>query len=302
MLKQPKTALYATDWWRLDAKTDDLTQAQYGAYRLLIAYYTEYGGLPATSEQRFTVARAQSLDEKRVCEQVLDIKFRRLATGQYAQDVADGLRAGAMVRKARVDLRAATISGKRQLFAAAPVREPGTPGRPPKVSMILPELPIELALALPVPAWMPRELWVSWIENRRILGAPNTHKALLLAIQSLEKLRTAGNQPDEVLRQSIVGGWRDLRPVSRPYFSKETVKPGEWWSTQAGICAKGKEIGVPEPQGKERLAPAWFAYFHAQVLAALGPGPWLDAASDTVRRMVAEVRPPSPPGPTDFLG
>lgn len=302
MPTKPASSIYPSDWWRLDEKTSDLTQGQYGAYRLLIAYYCEYGGLPATQEQRFAVARAHSMDEKLACEHVLNTKFRRTSTGQYTQDVADALRSSAVVRKAKVDLRAATIDSKRQLFAELPPRPPGRKGRPPKVSMILPDMPHELAIALPVPAWMPVELWHAWIENRRILKAPNTKKALLLAINTLEKLRIDGNPPELVLQQAVVGGWRDLRAVRREPYALKGAKPGQWWATHAGIAGKAKELGIPEPQGKERQAPAWFPYFHAQVLAACGPGPWLDAASETVRRMTAELPPPIPPQPVDFLG
>ena len=48
------------------------------------------------------------------------------------------------------------------------------------------------------------------MEVRRKLKAPNTERAMVLAIRDLDRLRKLGHEPAAVLEQSTTRGWRGL--------------------------------------------------------------------------------------------
>ena len=89
----------------------------------------------------------------------------------------------------------------RCLRGATPERERETETDKPKA----PELP----------EWVPGDAWKAWLEVRPKVKAPNTPRALTLAIRELEKLRADGHDPRAVLEQSTVRGYRGLFPVDR---------------------------------------------------------------------------------------
>lgn len=75
-----------------------------------------------------------------------------------------------------------------------------TEGLPPKVTFELPD-------------WVPKESWSGWLEVRRRIKAPNTMRALRLAINDLNELVAKGQNAEAVLDQSTTRGWRGLFPV-----------------------------------------------------------------------------------------
>lgn len=80
--------------------------------------------------------------------------------------------------------------------------ETDTEGLPPKIGFELPE-------------WVPSESWSAWLEVRRRVKAPNTPRALKMAVNELAKLRESGEDADAVLRQAVMRGYRGLFPTSR---------------------------------------------------------------------------------------
>jgi hypothetical protein len=65
-----------------------------------------------------------------------------------------------------------------------------------------------------LPDWLPEEPWKAWLEVRSKNKAPNTPRALTLALGVLEKLRADGQDPVAVLEQSTLRGWRGLFPIA----------------------------------------------------------------------------------------
>lgn len=59
------------------------------------------------------------------------------------------------------------------------------------------------------------ELWDAFIEVRKGLKAKNTLPACKALINQLAKLKLAGNDPAEVVNQSIRSSWKDLYPVRK---------------------------------------------------------------------------------------
>lgn len=67
--------------------------------------------------------------------------------------------------------------------------------------------------AVALPDWLPEEPWDAWLEVRKKNRAPNTPRALRLAIAELSKLRDGGHDPQAVLEQSTMRGWRGVFAV-----------------------------------------------------------------------------------------
>jgi hypothetical protein len=79
--------------------------------------------------------------------------------------------------------------------------------------------------AIALPAWVPEDAWKAWLEVRPKVKAPNTPRALALALRDLERLRDEGNDPRAVLEAAVVKGWRGLFPVKdgRPQITGEVI-------------------------------------------------------------------------------
>lgn len=67
--------------------------------------------------------------------------------------------------------------------------------------------------AIALPDWLPSDAWDGWLEIRAKNRAPNTPRALRLAITELAKLKAAGQDVRAVLEQSTLRGWRGVFEV-----------------------------------------------------------------------------------------
>lgn len=65
-----------------------------------------------------------------------------------------------------------------------------------------------------LPEWVDLETWSSFIEHRKILKSPMSIQAQRLAVTTLEKLKAQGNNPVDVINQSIERGWKGFFPVN----------------------------------------------------------------------------------------
>lgn len=67
-----------------------------------------------------------------------------------------------------------------------------------------------------LPDWMNEAAWKDWIEFRKASKNKFTDRARSLCLKELEKLRSQGFDPVEVIEQSIRNGWTALYPVKKP--------------------------------------------------------------------------------------
>jgi hypothetical protein len=67
--------------------------------------------------------------------------------------------------------------------------------------------------AVALPAWVPQDAWEAWLEVRGRIRAPNTKRALAIALKDLDRYRGEGCDPRAVLEAATVKGWRGLFPV-----------------------------------------------------------------------------------------
>lgn len=62
-----------------------------------------------------------------------------------------------------------------------------------------------------LPEWLPRDLWVEWVEFRRQLKKPiKTPRGVTESINRLDDFRRQGYQPRQVIQQSIANEWQGL--------------------------------------------------------------------------------------------
>ena len=61
-----------------------------------------------------------------------------------------------------------------------------------------------------IPGWLNKETWDAFLEMRKAKKAIPTDRAKALLIKELEKLKTAGDDPNEVLNQSIMNSWKGV--------------------------------------------------------------------------------------------
>jgi hypothetical protein len=64
-----------------------------------------------------------------------------------------------------------------------------------------------------LPEFIDKELWQDFLDMRTKMRKPPTEKAKTLLFKDLEKLRDAGDDPNEVLKQSIKSNWAGVFPL-----------------------------------------------------------------------------------------
>ncbi len=97
-----------------------------------------------------------------------------------------------------------------------------------------------------IPDWLSAELWESFVVFRKEKKAPLSDHACELAFSKLDELRKAGHDPAQVIEESILNGWKGLfAPTTR-----KSNGEGQWWASNAGIDAKGREIGLTARGGE----------------------------------------------------
>lgn len=82
-----------------------------------------------------------------------------------------------------------------------------------------------------LPSWIDPDSWAAFHEMRKKLKAPLTAYAEKLILKELYKLKTAGQDAQSCLDQSIMNGWRDVFPLrdkgltaSRAVSAEETTQ------------------------------------------------------------------------------
>ena len=73
-----------------------------------------------------------------------------------------------------------------------------------------------------LPDWLDPEVWFDYIDHRRILKAPMSKRAKVLAINNLEKLRAA-EDPRNIVDRSIENGWKGLFPAKEKVQSNLSI-------------------------------------------------------------------------------
>jgi hypothetical protein len=61
-----------------------------------------------------------------------------------------------------------------------------------------------------IPDWIARDAWDGWVQMRKSKRDTPTDRAMQLAVKQLAGMRDAGQNPNDVLDQSTINGWKGL--------------------------------------------------------------------------------------------
>ena len=101
----------------------------------------------------------------------------------------------------------------------APNQQLTTPNKDKKVKKVKKENNI-----LFLPEWLDLEIWEEFKKYRQNGKGKFTPYAQKLAISKLEKLRTEGDDPNEIMKKSIENGWTGLYPLKENKMRGETAE------------------------------------------------------------------------------
>lgn len=116
-----------------------------------------------------------------------------------------------------------------------------------------------------IPDWLPEEAWAEFIKMRKQIKRPMTPYAESLMKKRLRAMVDAGQDAQAVLDQSILNCWQNIYEL-KIEAPAAVAKPGlrvvptpNWWCSDGGIIAKGRELSMdPRPgesfgQFKDRI-------------------------------------------------
>jgi hypothetical protein len=66
------------------------------------------------------------------------------------------------------------------------------------------------SIPLPLPDWLPLQMWEDYLAMREAKGAKATEKAKILIIAKLDSWRAKGHDPSQILSKSITSNWTDI--------------------------------------------------------------------------------------------
>ena len=72
-----------------------------------------------------------------------------------------------------------------------------------------------------LPEWIDKKIWDNYLESRKKLKVPPTENAKGLLVKELERLKDDGDDPNEVLNQSIMKSWRGVFPLKKNYSAQK---------------------------------------------------------------------------------
>ena len=108
-----------------------------------------------------------------------------------------------------------TVDTNHYLFGVLPLPKQVTEPLPKQVTTKETKETIQKKYIYTVPEWIKKDVWNDFLDMRKRKRAIPTEKAKQLLVKELEKLRAAGNDPSEVLNQSIMRNYTGVFPIQR---------------------------------------------------------------------------------------
>lgn len=199
-----------------DAATLHLSWDEDQAYsRLLRIYYRDEKPIPADTGEACRLVRARTSSQRCAVQNVLH-EFFELRDDGWHNKRADE----------EIVSYQAQASTNRRIARQRFVNDSSTNLQPNQNQIPEPDTRRKKRTAFVLPAWVPQEPWEAWLEVRKKNHAPNTERALSLAVNELRRLRDAeGQDPKAVLELATMRGWRGLFPTkgSQPNQAGEII-------------------------------------------------------------------------------
>lgn len=87
-------------------------------------------------------------------------------------------------------------------------------------------------LTFVLPEWIEAETWRAYESMRKMIKKPMNDDIRKLAVRRLERLRSQGNDPQEVLEQSTFNCWQGLFPIKRGSTPERIVASPELFGNE----------------------------------------------------------------------
>lgn len=107
-----------------------------------------------------------------------------------------------------------------------------------------------------LPGYLDKELWEAFEEMRRHMKKPMTDYARKLVVYELQRMKEAGHDPNESLKQSVIHNWVDVyEPKEKQVTFKATAQTQQWLADMKDHKAKSQTPEAHEARRKamERL-------------------------------------------------
>jgi uncharacterized protein YdaU (DUF1376 family) len=200
--------------------------------RLLDAYYASDGSLPVDLEKLYAIVRADTAAKRKAVLKVVQEFFKR-QNGKLSQKRADKeMREWRRVRRERITAakqrwiqkskRPRNLHTTCNASAFHVVSSPPPPPPPPIGSCLNSSLsqdqeikPLDHIRANAVLCPVPVELWLKFVAHRKKLRRPLTEHARDLTWAKLQNLQQKGDDPVDVVNQSIEHGWIGVFPIRK---------------------------------------------------------------------------------------
>ena len=103
-----------------------------------------------------------------------------------------------------------------------------------------------------VPSWVDSEAWKGFEAMRIKIRKPLTERAKGMIITELMNLKDQGHDPNAVLEQSERYAWVGVFPIKQQQSGGGAHV--QWYASEAGIIAKGKEIKMDPRPGESMMS------------------------------------------------
>lgn len=247
----------------IQAKTGNLSLAEFGAYdRLLDHYFSTEAALPAEVDECYRICRAMDKEERKAVDKVL-ARFFTLTDEGWRQGKADEVMADALPKIAAARTNGAKGGRPKKETKEKPTGFPNdnqneTDGEPNKKasqsqSQKLSSLRSESARGSRLPAdWQLPEEWAEWCRTAR---------------PDLDPDKVAAKFADYWHGVSGKGGvkldwlatWRNWVREERAQFKAQAADVSEWYETRRGVEKKAASLGMGPWVESEEQYPAYKA-------------------------------------------
>lgn len=193
--------------------TAHLSMLEDCAYRrLLDIYYATERPLPKSQPELYRLVRARSHAEKLAVDIVIGEFFSETDSGWVNKRASQEI----LKSKEKTDKARESANMRWHHSGDANAMRTQCEGNAPNNQKPITNNQIKKKhSAVALPEWLPAEAWKDWLEVRTKVKAPNTSRALTLALGELSALRDAGQDPTAVLEKATVKGWKSLYAVNQ---------------------------------------------------------------------------------------
>lgn len=228
-------------------KTGHLSLAQDGAYRRMMDhYYSTESPLPASFDALYRICGAIEKKEREAVEFVSKAFFYVvdgfLHHNRIDEEVGIAQAKIAMLKQnGKLGGVKSGIKRSSKSEANASAKDEANTNISQKSKVITKSIDLE---NISLPPWLPSDVWKNWIDYRVSIKAKMTLKSAELCIAKLETLRRDGNNPIEVIEQSIMSGkWTGLFPVKKDNKNFERQAKPEKFDPTAYV---NRNKGMPD--------------------------------------------------------